>query len=134
VDDVQDFIDAGELSAMQFPSGPRIDVNSVKRLERALRNGYVPDLSQLPGATIRVGTWRLPSGRSLEVSVCPAERGVRRLRVLYDQAAPLSAEDRHALDERVLPDVARAIEQVIGRRGVGLIALPLPLRAGADQP
>jgi hypothetical protein len=126
--DIEALAEAGELRGVVFPSGLRIDRETLMRLNRAMKRGYVPEsVNTLPTADIYVGKWVLPSGRSLQVFIGPAMHGTRKLSTYYDSTAVLSDADRRDLDDRVLPEAASAIARITGKGGVGLIALPFPL-------
>src|SRR5262249_2742011 len=118
----------GDLFAITFPDGTRrIDFDSVRRLEAAIRRGYVPEtLEQLPRADTFIGEWSFPSTRKVKVYLGQPTQGTRRIVAFYDSAAPLSGEDRADLDTRILPAAAAAIVKVTGKRGVGVLALPMP--------
>ena len=86
-------------------------------------------IEDLPPADQRVGRWALPSGRTIEIFLSAPVDGVRRLRAFYDDASPLDARDQDDLQTRVLEAAANRIQQLTGRRGIGVF---LPVPEGTD--
>ncbi len=124
--DIEELVRRGQLAGLQFPTGLRVDLHSVRRWAAAWGGRRIQDL---PPADQRIGRWTLPSGRSIEIFLSAAVDGVRRLRAFYDDARPLDARDQDDLQTRVLEAAATRIQQLTGRRGVGVF---LPVPSGTD--
>ncbi len=124
--DIEELVRRGQIAGLTFPSGLRVDWYSVKRWAAAMRGRRIEDL---PPADQRVGRWALPSGRTIEIFLSAPVDGVRRLRAFYDDASPLDARDQDDLQTRVLEAAANRIQQLTGRRGIGVF---LPVPEGTD--
>jgi hypothetical protein len=68
-------------------------------------------------ATVRLGSWSLPSGDACDVDLCEVSEGIAELRFYWDSGPPFVPGDEAYYKLRIIPAVNQRIREYTERLG-----------------